>query len=64
MLSAVEFDTTGEFLATGDKGGRIVLFKRADVGQVSSESDFTGLPYHTWCVLDRCIRVHTAYFGV
>lgn len=28
ILSAVEFDPTGEFLATGDKGGRIVIFRR------------------------------------
>ncbi|KAJ3184573.1 protein phosphatase 2A regulatory subunit cdc55 [Geranomyces variabilis] len=28
IISAVEFDTSGDFLATGDKGGRIVLFER------------------------------------
>ncbi len=28
MLSAVEFDSCGDFLATGDKGGRIVIFSR------------------------------------
>ena len=31
VLSAVEFDTTGNYLATGDKGGRIVVFERARV---------------------------------
>jgi hypothetical protein len=30
VLSAVEFDPTGEYLASGDKGGRVVVFKRAD----------------------------------
>lgn len=30
VISTVEFDTTGEFLATGDRGGRIVLFKREE----------------------------------
>ena len=30
VLSAVEFDETGQFLATGDKGGRIVVFERAE----------------------------------
>jgi serine/threonine-protein phosphatase 2A regulatory subunit B len=35
VLSAVEFDDTGDFLATGDKGGRIVVFERADAGRVS-----------------------------
>lgn len=28
VISAVEFDHTGNYLATGDKGGRIVLFER------------------------------------
>ncbi|KAG0162939.1 protein phosphatase 2A regulatory subunit cdc55, partial [Apophysomyces sp. BC1034] len=28
IISAVEFDHTGEYLATGDKGGRVVLFER------------------------------------
>jgi serine/threonine-protein phosphatase 2A regulatory subunit B len=27
VLSSVEFDHTGRFLATGDKGGRIVIFE-------------------------------------
>ncbi|KAE9599947.1 putative transcription factor WD40-like family [Lupinus albus] len=30
IISAVEFDRTGNHLATGDHGGRIVLFGRAD----------------------------------
>ena len=29
VLSAVEFDHTGQFLATGDKGGRVVVFENA-----------------------------------
>ncbi|KAJ3180876.1 protein phosphatase 2A regulatory subunit cdc55 [Irineochytrium annulatum] len=28
IISAVEFDDTGDYLATGDKGGRVVLFER------------------------------------
>ena len=28
IISTVEFDGTGQFLATGDKGGRVVLFER------------------------------------
>lgn len=28
LISTVEFDITGDYLATGDKGGRIVLFKK------------------------------------
>ncbi len=34
VLSAVEFDTTGNYLATGDKGGRIVIFERAGTPKV------------------------------
>lgn len=28
IISTVEFDNTGEYLATGDRGGRVVLFER------------------------------------
>ena len=28
IISAVEFCHDGEYLATGDKGGRVVLFER------------------------------------
>ena len=35
ILSTVEFDSDGDFLATGDKGGRIVVFERTDSGKVS-----------------------------
>ncbi len=31
IISAVEFDSTGNYLATGDKGGRVVLFERNDM---------------------------------
>eukprot|EP00727_Mastigamoeba_balamuthi_P012533 m51a1_g7902 putative protein phosphatase 2a regulatory b subunit (455) ;mRNA; r:150180-152367 len=30
IVSAVEFDETGEFLAAGDRSGRVVLFERED----------------------------------
>lgn len=30
IITAVEFDKTGDFLATGDKGGRVVLFERSN----------------------------------
>ncbi len=30
IISAVEFDHTGDYLATGDRGGRVVLFERND----------------------------------
>ena len=28
IISTVEFDSTGNYLATGDRGGRVVLFER------------------------------------
>lgn len=28
LISVVEFNSTGEYLATGDKGGRVVIFRR------------------------------------
>lgn len=34
IISAIEFDTTGGHLATGDRGGRVVLFERTDVRDV------------------------------
>jgi hypothetical protein len=35
IISAVEFDQTGDYLATGDKGGRVVLFERNEsVGSI------------------------------
>lgn len=35
IISTVEFDHTGDYLATGDKGGRVVLFERNEqVGRV------------------------------
>ena len=39
IISTVEFDHTGNYLATGDKGGRVVLFERNETvsaGQLST----------------------------
>ncbi|KAG5178658.1 protein phosphatase PP2A regulatory subunit B [Tribonema minus] len=42
ILSAVQFDSTGEYLATGDRGGRVVVFKQnAPVKQKVSSSGRT-----------------------
>ena len=30
ILTTVEFDFSGDFLATGDRGGRVVIFKKSD----------------------------------
>lgn len=38
IISTVEFDHTGNYLATGDKGGRVVLFERNEtVSRASSK---------------------------
>jgi serine/threonine-protein phosphatase 2A regulatory subunit B len=34
IISTVEFDQTGNYLATGDKGGRVVLFERNETVRV------------------------------
>jgi hypothetical protein len=35
VISAVEFDADGSYLATGDKGGRVVLFEKVSTLPVS-----------------------------
>lgn len=35
IISAIEFDKSGDHLATGDRGGRVVLFERTDAKDVS-----------------------------
>lgn len=36
IISTVEFDSTGNYLATGDKGGRVVLFERNEMVRKNS----------------------------
>lgn len=38
VISAIEFDRTGDHLATGDRGGRVVLFERTDTKEVVSST--------------------------
>jgi len=42
IVSAVEFDQSGEYLAAGDKGGRVVLFQRSksNIGEYKFYSEF------------------------
>ncbi|CCH42024.1 putative serine/threonine-protein phosphatase [Wickerhamomyces ciferrii] len=40
IISTVEFDHTGDYLATGDRGGRVVLFERNSDKQNSCEYRF------------------------
>lgn len=37
VISAVEFDSEGSYLATGDKGGRVVLFEKVSSQQVRQQ---------------------------
>ncbi|KMZ74447.1 Serine/threonine protein phosphatase 2A 55 kDa regulatory subunitB beta isoform [Zostera marina] len=39
IISAIEFNKTGNYLATGDKGGRVVLFERMDNKDHRNEID-------------------------
>lgn len=39
IISAIEFDKSGDHLATGDRGGRVVLFERTDVRDYGSRRD-------------------------
>ena len=36
IISTVEFDHTGNYLATGDKGGRVVLFERNETVSIAT----------------------------
>ena len=38
IISTVEFNHDGEYLATGDKGGRVVIFQRGGLPVVSYSS--------------------------
>lgn len=40
IISTLEFDKTGNFLATGDKGGRVVLFERNTAKKANCEYKF------------------------
>lgn len=41
IISTVEFDHTGNYLATGDKGGRVVLFERNETVRLSGSASST-----------------------
>eukprot|EP00002_Diphylleia_rotans_P000837 TRINITY_DN1044_c0_g1_i1.p1 TRINITY_DN1044_c0_g1~~TRINITY_DN1044_c0_g1_i1.p1 ORF type:complete len:473 (-),score=109.79 TRINITY_DN1044_c0_g1_i1:524-1942(-) len=42
IISTVEFDTTGDYIATGDKGGRVVVFERFALSD-KSQTSFAGM---------------------
>ncbi|KAJ3257445.1 protein phosphatase 2A regulatory subunit cdc55 [Boothiomyces macroporosus] len=46
IISAVEFDHTGDYLATGDRGGRVVLFERNEGKKACEYKFFTEFQSH------------------
>jgi serine/threonine-protein phosphatase 2A regulatory subunit B len=51
IISTVEFDHTGNYLATGDKGGRVVLFERNETVRLSATLVRYGLT--NWAILEK-----------
>ncbi|KAG6490114.1 hypothetical protein ZIOFF_051397 [Zingiber officinale] len=45
IISAIEFDKSGDHLATGDRGGRVVLFERTDARTHGSRKDLERQDY-------------------
>ncbi|PVH65861.1 hypothetical protein PAHAL_1G092000 [Panicum hallii] len=45
IISAIEFDKSGDHLATGDRGGRVVLFERTDSGDSASRRELERQDY-------------------
>ncbi|CAN6456968.1 unnamed protein product [Victoria cruziana] len=45
IISAIEFDKSGDHLATGDRGGRVVLFERTDVKDHHSQRELERMDY-------------------
>jgi hypothetical protein len=43
LLTAIEFDQDGEYLATGDRGGRVVIFEKGD--------DIRQVRAMEWCMM-------------
>jgi len=58
LISAVQFDGTGDYLATGDRGGRVVIFESSEVthraqqrerGEVSDGRPQPDIEYRFYC---------------
>ena len=59
IISAIEFDKSGDHLATGDRGGRVVLFERTDSKDVSlivASPDFSFLSKRINLVLNDSLQ--------
>ena len=56
IISTVEFDHTGNYLATGDKGGRVVLFERNETVRLVLPTPLIAL-----LIFDRKKRANTSF---
>jgi len=43
VISAIKFDKSGDFIAVGDEGGRVVIFQKSEI----SKSRYSEYRYHT-----------------
>lgn len=50
IISCVEFNSTGELLATGDKGGRIVIFQQEQAVSLHGLDSHNLYPCGIFCV--------------
>lgn len=57
IISTVEFDQTGNYLATGDKGGRVVLFERNETVRSLYPKPHCSLRFNTHTEEDLRIQV-------
>ena len=67
IISAIEFDKSGDHLATGDRGGRVVLFERTDMKEVSCAclSDYTILTFlEIFFLFYKCFAFCTCGFCI
>ncbi|CAK9137580.1 unnamed protein product [Ilex paraguariensis] len=39
VISAIEFEKSGDYLAVGDRGGRVVIFERKDINEFNSQNE-------------------------
>lgn len=59
VISAIEFDKTGDHLATGDRGGRVVLFERSDQIDVCSNAPWSLIMFFKICSFILLIHIIT-----
>lgn len=60
IISTVEFDHTGNYLATGDKGGRVVLFERNETVSAAAATVFGQLSQAN-LPIEEDMRVQISY---